>query len=298
VPKPLKLTIPPEAHHFSVWRVRVERTRNVEGRMKSHHTYDRCRGEPQPDGTVPEVWPIVEFSAPRVLDHWGPGRYRIDFFNAAGDQIKPGVRLEVAEPVAKGPKLSRSKPRPGRAGDDQQDDDRHGARATPDSMSAWEVMAMLDQREQRATERITAQFQAQGDRDRAFMSSMMQLATSGRGAPGGESTDLLRRELGLTVEKELFRIRKDLAASIGQLAAEREEEEPDDDDGPKDLDEAGERIGLALLRELEQRAPELIEEAIPQLVRWLQGKGFQPSDRLRQRMQAKTVNGAPRADDE
>jgi hypothetical protein len=155
-------------------------------------------------------------------------------------------------------------------------------------------MALLDQREQRTAERMRQENDARAQRDREFMQrdrefmqSMLTLVTSARPAAASvssESPDLLRRELNLTLEKELFRIRKDLSAAVGQLAAERDE--PDLDDGPQDLSEAGDRIGLALLHELEERAPDLINEAIPQIVSWLQGKGFQPSEQLRARMKS------------
>lgn len=290
---------PPTAHHWSLWKLRTERPpgQRPKGRQ------DRCQGTPNEDGSIPETWPIETFSARNVLEGWGPGRYRVEFFDSS-DSVVARKSFAVDNPrtgKATAPRTRRTA--------EQDDDDTdtvvssvRGGGSTKvkrgDRISAWEVMALIDQREQAAAERYRQDAQIAQQRDRDFFNNMLTLIAQQRTAPTMD-IDLIRREMRLSINENMFQIRRELGS---QQEAEEPDTEEDLDDRPKDIGEAGTRIMMSLLGELEQKAPALIDEAIPMIAKALQRRGFEPSDRLKhaidqaQQLRARAQNGAGGAD--
>ena len=283
--KRLKVDVPSEAAHWSVYRVTIKPGGN--------HSRSRMKGSPGEDGAVPDAWPVGEFSTQRVLEVWGEGKYRVEWYDAAGERIPPGQMFEVAKPEPKkGRKLTPNRrPAAIAEGDDDEPIAAATARASAGGgIGVLELMTLL--RGEREDARELAERQA--ERDRQFWMQMQaqqtQLLTTVLGKTGGAGDgELLRREMRLTVNEGLLTLER----KFGQFAQPPDDDDPDDDpdDPPKDLGEAGERIGLALLGEIERGAPQLLQEMMPTLVKFLQGKGFQPSPELQERIAHAQRNG-------
>jgi hypothetical protein len=96
------------------------------------------------------------------------------------------------------------------------------------------------------------------------------------------ASDLLRRELKLEIRQEMHALR----SQLGELETEEPEGAP-----PADLEEGVSRVGAALLGELEQRAPNLVNELIPAVADWLKQKGFTPGPEVQAQIAAATVRG-------
>lgn len=238
-------------------------------------------GDPLPDGTVPDRWAVSEFSTQRVLEVFGPDHYRVDWYDSAGARIA-GKTFRVAHPAAKGAKIeraSRGRPSTSRRRDDDEDDpddaEPRGRARNGESISLRELLTMQaeqrrdeERRQDRADERWRLQAEAAQQRDREFMAHILGALVQTRTQPEA-SSDLLRRELSLEIRQGMQRMREEL----GNV----EIEEPDDRDPPADVGEGMARVGSALLGELEERAPQLINELIPNVAEWLKQKGFTPS---------------------
>jgi hypothetical protein len=280
-PKP-----PPDAHHWIAYK--VDRV----GKKKF-----KVRGEPLADGTVPDSWPVEEFSTARILDLWGPSVYVTMWFNAAGEQLGTST-FEVAQastPDPAGPKLKRPRGRPPSAprnlaaplADDEDDDEPAPVRRqTGESMSLGDYLVLQQQnadRQEKREERIAARLREDAERnqqrDREFMGQILATLRQPTGAP---DADLLRREMALTIREGLSQIRSELAP-LGGADDDDEEETP-----PADLEEAGQRVGMRLLQELEQKTPDLLRDAIPRISEWLQAQGFRPSPELAAQIAAAT----------
>lgn len=294
-PRGNTIQIPANATHWMLWRLALEKS----PKGGQHGRRYKCTGEPGPDGAVPDSWPIAEFSTAKVLQIFGADKYRVDFYNLEGDRVG-GQHFEVADPKtsAAGPRLRKP-----RAADTETLDATASpaAAAGTAAMSAWDIMAMMDRRDQAVQQREREMSERAMQRDREFFAAMQAqtaqvlgqlMATSRASAPDG---DLLRRELALSIREGLATIRRDVAEQLGTVAPE-DEDEPEDP--PKDLNEAGERIGIKLLEEIQHRAPNLLDEIIPAVGAWLQTKGFKPSAELqreiaeRERLRA-GANGRP-----
>lgn len=300
-PKGNAVQIPPDATHWMLWRLANEK-RTGSGH---HGRRSRCTGEPLSDGSVPDSWPVSEFSTARVLQTFGPGKYQVDFYNTEGERLA-GQHFEVADPKSKaaGPRLRRAPPGAEPAAIDPVEAPT-GA-ASNGSMSAWDIMAMMDRRDQAVQQREREMSERAMQRDREFFATMQAqtaqmmgqlMATSRASAPA--DGDLLRRELALSIREGLATIRRDVSEQLGTMAPE-DDDEPEDP--PRDINEAGERIGIKLLEEIQARAPNLLDEIIPAVGGWLQTRGFVPSsdlqreiaDRERMRAVAGGANGRPR----
>jgi hypothetical protein len=285
------IVVPPEAHHWAIDRLTTEEKNGKKFARRTGMTSD-----PLSDGTVPRSWPASEFSPARVLEHWGPGKYRVEFFDMKGEMLTGTARVfDVATPKpAAGPALRKTKHAQAREPVFEDDDDppaRRRGGGGGDSLSVSELImlqredrAAQEAREERLAERARQDAVAQQQRDREFMGMVMATMQQSR-APVEASSDLLRRELALEIKEGLSRIRRDLDDR------EPDDPDPEDETPPKDLDEAGTRIGMRLLSELEQRAPDLIEEAIPRIADYLKTKGFKPSAELEAAMAQKPTNG-------
>jgi hypothetical protein len=253
-------------------------------------------GPPLEDGTVPDRWAISEFSPQAILAAFGPDQYRADWFDGQGKRIS-GKVFRVANPPATGGAKIES-PRRGRPpssrreveeGEPERERDR--GRGDPDHISFRELLAMQaedrrerERAEERADTRRREEAAAQQQRDREFMATMVGALMQTRQQPAAEG-DLLRRELQLEIRQGMSRIRE-------ELDGREPEEDPDPEDLPQDLGEGMQRVGAAILGELESRAPHLVGELIPQVADWLQKRGFTPSQQLQDQMNARTpLNG-------
>lgn len=295
-PPAVGIVAPESAVSWALWRIR-----HVAGPTRKRiPRLDRLKGDPLPDGSLPDTWPVGEWDVRLVQRAFGPGRYRVEFYDTAGSKVY-GKTFDLVDPSSArpaGPRLPRQRqPTMGHVPEELTEDGAKTRR--PDTISAWDMLTMLQQRESEVAERTRMQAVEDRQRDREFFAMVMNLVRPQEGGAGarGDSIDMLRREMSLAVDKQMFGIRKDLQAAIGPGQAS--EPERDDDDGPETIEDGVSRIGLSLLREIEDRAPELIEEAIPRIAQWLQEKGFSPSPKLAAELAASAPpevrNGAKRA---
>ncbi len=248
-----------------------------------------CKTPPLEDGSVPESWAASEFSERNVLDTWGGGRYRVDFYDAKDEHCSGMGRVfEVAKPTG-GQALKRKKRR---TEDLDEDEDRPlgrvrplaagGGAAAPMSLMDYLTLQRQEQKEQREreerlAERARGEAREQRESDRQFFTTIVGLMKGGGG--GDFNPDILRRELALEMREGISGIRRDLASDLGRRP-DTDGDDDDDDKPPKDIGEAGNRIVLGMLGELEERAPELLNEAIPTIVGWMRSKGIMPSPKL------------------
>jgi hypothetical protein len=255
----------------------------------------KVQGEPLPDGTVPDRWAAAEFSASRVLELFGPHKYRVDWYDATGKRIT-GMTFSVANPPATGARLQkgdRGRPARSRAPredeDDYEDDDRRRApAASGEGFSFREYLAMqaelrrdAEAREERNEQRRREEMALQQTRDREFMGMIIGTLQQTRAQPA-EASDLMRRELSLQIRQEMHELR----TQLGELEPEEEPGEP-----PADLEEGVSRVGAALLGELEQRAPNLVNELIPAVGDWLKAKGYIPGPDVQAQLAATVARG-------
>lgn len=250
----------------------------------------KVEGEPLADGSVPDRWAVSEFSTQSVLEQFGPDIYVVSWFDATGKRIS-GQTFTVAHPPAHGARLRKGPRAPSR---DEREDDREERReprgsSGGDSFSFKEFLAMQEQtrreseaKEERADARRREEALAAQTRDREFMGMVFGMMQQTRSDPAVAS-DLLRRELKLEIRQEMHALRNQL----GEL----EPDEPEPGDPPADLEEGVSRVGAALLGELEQRAPHLVNELIPQVAAWLKSKGYTPSEEVQTQIAAGVVRG-------
>jgi hypothetical protein len=280
--KRMQMQPPSGATHWTLWRVRSKH--NASGNPGGR---DKCKGEPGEDGQVPDMWPVADFSTALVLDRWGDGKYRVDWYDQAGALMKGQSQIfEVATPASKKPpQRPKARSRGGAvAAAAELFEEREETRAAAPQIAAGGGIGVLEMLTLLRAEREDAREREQqaNDRNMQFMMQMQaqqtQLLTTLIGRPGGgssaEESALLRRELEQTMREQMFAFRQELAANGGGGG-----DDPDDDpdDPPANLEEAGDRIGMAILADLEQRAPHLLQEMIPQVINFLKSKGFTPS---------------------
>ncbi len=259
---------------------------------------EACQGEPLEDGRVPEQWAAADFSERNVVEWWGPGKYRVDFQDGKGEHVEGGGRIFTVAIPAKPGKLGR-KPKRGApsASDDEPAEARGGgsapsmARRGLPELGAGGTLTMMDfwamqreeqrdarEREDRARERSREEAREARESDRQLMLGMMQMMAQGRATAAPDfSPDLLRRELALEMREGIAGIRRDLATDLGSRPPP---DDDDPDDAPANLEDGASRIAMRMLGELEQRAPELLQEAIPTIVGWIRSKGVPLSPAL------------------
>lgn len=291
-PRRANVAPPAGAHHFSVLQNTTTRQTSPEtGRTYSRTKAKKMVGEALEDGTLPDAWPVELFSTRFVVDSWGPGSYRIDWFSADGTRLS-GDALRLDTP----PSVARKRAEQAHAVDAEDDDAPAATGAMPRTPFEW--MLFMQQRDEVQTERrrqesreeatrVRHEAAAAAERDRQFMAHMMTLMQQ-RPAAGGEvSGDLLRREMNVAIREGVQQLRGEVTQVLSAIP-----QGGDDDEDPTTLEGGAERIGLAILKELEGAAPDLVEQAIPAVVAMLQGK--QPAAELAARLAAlrARTNGA------
>jgi hypothetical protein len=288
---------PPDTHHWMLWRFEMQKT----GQLKR---VKMTSPAPLPDGQVPDAYPTADFSAKYILDTWGDGKYYVCFWREDGKRRGTGT-FELARPTAAPPaagRLRRSRasmlptdPAPAPRGAEDLEEPAGRGRAGGEILSFTDYLMMQredraaqERREERQQERMRQEAVTAQERDRQFMGQMLATvaALSQQKPASTPDSDLLRREMALTIREGMSQIRREFAPLMP------EEEEEADDAPPKDIGEAGERIGMRLLSEIEAKTPELLEEAIPRIVDWLSSKGFRPSPELAARLQEQAAAGA------
>jgi hypothetical protein len=273
---------PPGGHHWTLWRLSVAKRTNPEtGKSRKQTLSERMRGDAGADGVVCDVWPASEFRPADVLARWGAGRYRVDWFSVKNDRLGTEV-FEVSDP--KPGRRGGSKVAPQRDDDDEPQGSAREQAGIPND--PWSLMMFMQQREEAAAERERVRAEAQRERDRDFFQQlqtqnmqMLQIQAQKAPAPEGAaaSAELQRREMAVTMAEMTLKMEKRLAAALEGF---NDRDDDDDDDPPKSIEDAGKRIGMKLLSELETKAPDLIEGALPRIATWLESKGFKPSDDL------------------
>ena len=290
VNKPRRAVVAPPAGatHWSLASVVNTTGRKEDGKKYSTAKTKTLHGTARPDGSVPEVWPVAEFSMRRVLDTWGAGRYRVTWYGSDDEKISGDV-FQVDLPPDR--KAAAPTPRAARAPRAEHYEEAptagpHFDPTLPTSQAGW-AMLMQD-REERAAERRRveakeeeqrreAAFERQRAADREHTQSLIAALTAGRGnaAPAVDS-ELIRREMAVTVREQMGGFRAEFGTLLAGLQANKDRGGRDNDD-PDDLAEGAERIGLRVLSELEDAAPELVEACIPGFIALLQGRGWKPS---------------------
>ena len=291
--KPVQHKPPADAKAFVIFRVGTAKHDNSKGGTRT-----RMKGPPLDDGTVPDIWPIGEFSTQRVLAMWGPGHYRVDFYDGDDNLMRgQGYLFDVATPLKKNRSDRKLRPET----DDGPAEPQALAAAAAGGLGLLDVLTLLREGQRDADRRADAQ----AERDRQFFAAQQQSQTAlltvllGNRSPSVDP-DVLRREMNLSVAQGMLGIRQELFQRQRQEAEEDEPDDPDPGDPPADLEEAASRIGLAFFQEIEQNAPHLLRELVPTVVEWLKPRGFQPSATLQQQI-AQTLrqrNGTAHADPE
>ena len=263
---------PAEAAYWSVCRTRFE----TKGKSK-HTRHDRCTWpEPGPDGVVIEVFPIAEFSTSLVLKTWGPGRYRIEYYDGSNTHMKShGQLFEVQNPRnASLPTQRRGRRPAAEAASDEGDAGEFGGVSVrkDGAIGIFDVLTLLQQRDERAErraeqmqERARVDAQAAKDHDRQFFALMLQMMQQGGGA---KDTSSIARETQLAVREQFITLREEL----GLARAAQREEEPDDPDS-----DPGDRLLGAFVDELEEQIPGAIREGLPVILDMFKQRGFKPS---------------------
>lgn len=265
---------PADAHHWMCWKFSEVTTPGMDLRRVKKL---KMTMPPLEDGSIPDSWPISEFSTKRLLACWGDGKYQVEWYEESGKRIRMTV-YEVAEPRPEaGPKLRARKPMPAIDDDDDAPPLERLRRSGGQSMSLMDYLmlqrqdqAAAQEREERLSQRHREEAAAAQQRDREFMGAI--IATLKQPAQtGAPDADLLRREMALAIREGLHTIRKDVSEQLAQIPSGDDEEE-EDDKPPKDLEEATERIGQQLLATIETRAPHLVEELVPRVTDWLKAR--------------------------
>jgi hypothetical protein len=281
---------PTDAKAFVIFSIsRGERTGGSKGGIRR-----RMTGPALEDGTVPDIWPISEFSTQKVLEMWGPGHYRVDFYDADDNLMRgQGYLFDVATPPSRGRTDRKLRPPPAETADLP-----IGAAAAPQGLGVLELIAMLRAEREDADRRA----QAQADRDRAHQTQQLEILMrllDSRAQPAADP-ELLRQQLQLSVDRGMLGIRQELFQRQREDAENEEPDEPDDTEPPATIEEAASRIGVSFFSEIERNAPHLLRELVPSVVEWLKPKGFTPSAALQQQI-AQTLrarNGSGHADSE
>jgi len=286
------LTAPAGAHHWTLWRLESRQVKNTEtGKSRWQTFQERMRGDAGPDGVVAEAWPTSEFKPQHVLARWGAGRYRVDWYSVKNERLD-GEIFELAEQPSSRMGASRVAP--------QGAEVEQGAAAAAQGgfpMDPWSLMQWVEAQREASAERERQRADAQRERDRDFFQQMQaQQAASThtlltmlgtKAAAPAADAGLAQREIALAMGEMGLKFEKRIAAAIEELGAGGGGGEGDDDTPPAaSLEEAGQRIGMKVLKELEDKAPEMLEDAIPMVVGWLKKKGFTPSEELEDELAA------------
>lgn len=298
---------PSGAEHFSLDRITyVPKTNPETGKKHSQTVVRRCQGEARADGTIPEVWAASEFSTKHVLDAHGAGRFKVTWYNKAGDKLTHSI-FELANPPGRKAHAPR---REGRLGElyeplrpaPRSDEDGGGEleAGMPKSPIGW--FMLMQQREEAAAERRRAEAREEDQRrrdeadrqrqqDRDFFQNILGFATKPAATGGGVDMDLLKREMRVGIQEHMIALRADLAQQGGGDDDDDNDRGGDDRKPPRNLEEAGSRVAVAVLEDIEQRAPELLQKVVPELWRWLTEAGYKPSAKVARAIAEATADG-------
>lgn len=303
-----QLRAPAGATHFKLFRlIRREGINQKTGKEWKNWCATKLLAPPDAEGRAVDAFPISVFDLAQIAQAFGFGRYRIEWHNAdTGRKPLLTHEVELADPTAgasKGAPAPLSQPaRPLEA--------PNPAAPPTDPLS---LIAWADARADRQMATMREEFRNSQERDRQFMAAVVAgrpvAAAGAAGAGDAPATgDALRRELELVRRELALEQREALAKAREEIRAELEEEMGDDDNDdpsyvpPKNMKQAASRVGIRLIEELEQRAPGLLEAAIPAIFDNLKKAGFKPSRELeaaaggRTKEEANGVNGVTRED--
>lgn len=275
------LTAPAGAHHWTLWRLDSRQVKNAEtGKSRWQTFQERMRGDAGSDGVVAEAWPTSEFKPQHVLARWGAGRYRVDWYSVKNERLD-GEIFELAEQPSSRMGASRVAP--------QGAEVEQGAAAAATGgfpMDPWSLMQWVESQREASAERERQRADAQRERDRDFFQQILTMLGTKAAAPAADA-GLAQREIALAMGEMGLKFEKRIAAAIEELGGSGGGGGDDDDTPPpKSLEDAGQRIGMRVLKELEDKAPEMLEDAIPMVVSWLKKKGFAPSEELEDELAA------------
>ena len=285
------ITPPPGAVFFKLDRLNEVRGKNKEtGKSFRSPRKEKLYGDPGKEGELAEQWAVAEFSVKDIAKRFGGGRYVVTWLDGSGKRI--ASRTFVLSSPAVGPSRLRPKDRP--AEDD--DDERPSRRARNDigQLGTFDLIAMLDERADRAAQREKERADAQRDTDRQFTGLMMQMMTQLVASPAraaqaaGPAVDmtremqLLRREINVTIQEQMAGVRQSVASMLDDSAGS----DNDDDDlpVPKNVSQAVEQVGISILREATSAAPDFVRELLPAFLKGLRARGVKPSPELLAKM--------------
>lgn len=291
---------PPEkAVAFAIFRLHKAKGKREDGKQWQSARAERLSSGSDDEGRVINVWPAASFRVKDIRRVFGGGRYRVEWLDATGAKISGETFECIAPAQTDAPMVAPPAAAPGAAPAPT------GGGNDLANMSFMELFTFLERRDQAASERAREEARADRERDREFTQTMLTLIKDSRGAGGGEAArsssadeaSLLRRELAVTLKEEVAKIREDLMAD-------------DDDDAapykpPKNVADAASRVGIKLIEEIEETAPEMLKEGIPTFVAWLKSKGLKLSEELeadvedvRQRTRNGKKNGKAKHEEE
>ncbi len=295
--KTLQIRPPSEATHWILFR-----TRNEKGKSGHHGRQERLTGPtPDSDGKVADMWPVSEFSTMQVLNIWGPGRYRAEWYTGAGEHMRGlGSSFMVANPPdANEPRLAHVRRRRRTESAIEAGEFEGVPVRSEGSMGMLDVMTLrraereaAERRAELAAERARQESLDQRQRDREFMQQMMALVGQQQRTPGpAADVNAIARELNLSMREQMFALRQELG--LQQLESARQEAEAGAAGGGS-IEDAVEGIGHALLDELEEQVPQVVREGLPDILNFFRSKGYQPSAEMEARLSAlrTLANGA------
>jgi len=249
---------PPDATHWAIHRGDPGGRRGLR--------YTRLRWpEPEADGSLGELWPVEIFSPKLVLETWGPGKYRVDWYGADGAHMKGLSRtFQVAKPRDDAAPPKRRRARPAAADEPEADEPTlDGVPVGRDGrVGLLEVIALMQQSEQRAADRAEAQRAREREESTRQMQMWTQLMGNMRGSAQPDF-DTVGRQISLSIREQMMGIREELGMRRLEEAEEDRETEPEDLQGALD------RFGLGMLGELEKEAPGWIRDNVPKFLEWM-----------------------------
>lgn len=293
---------PAGADYFAIYAVQSARVKNEEGRAYTQTKAKRLHGEALDDGTKPETWPASDFSTRFVLETWGPGLYRVDWFAKDGTRLG-GDRLNLDTPPKEAQARAARAHRPFQGEEPEESPAAaYFGGSMPQDPFQWMIWsqqreeAAAERRRQEAREeelRREREYDRRQEQDRQFMQTMMTTLAGRSGGSDQVSGDLLRREMSVAIREGMQSVNERVASALGTIAAQVPQ--GGDGDRPTDIGDGAERIGLAFLEELEDAAPEIVSAALPNIISLLEGKGWRPSPELQAKIRAMreaAANGA------
>jgi len=271
--------IPPTAKTWTLFRFQSEPRRNKETKRTYPATVTRrMTGDVDDDGAVADRWPVSEFSVKAILDRWGPGRYRVDWYD--NKEAKLGDwKFDVAEPAQRGASRTLS-----------EEPDAEGEAmlsrlpSTPMGWLLWtqsreEAAARRraeEAREERQRLREEADERAQRDRDfLREVAGSRALAAPAAAAPAADLSRelaLMKRELSIQLREQNLQLRSEFAQREATLAAQAAA--ADDDNRPETATEALNSAGVEIVEALGEGLADIGPDILGAVRKWLRKQGM------------------------